>query len=181
VLDFSQDYFALFGLPVGFSLDRERLAEAYRALQGVVHPDRFVAGSDQERRLSMQASTRVNEAFQTLKDPLSRARYLLTLHTGELGTDNETTRDVGFLMEQMALRETLAEARGQSDPLAVIGAVLNQIQSQDHAIHAELTGLFADPTEDRLAAAREAVRKLQFLDKCRRDAEAQEADLDVGV
>lgn len=180
VLDFSQDYFALFGLPVGFPVDLERLADAYRALQGAVHPDRFAAGSDQERRLSMQASTRVNEAFQTLKDPLSRARYLLILHTGDPGTDNQTTRDAAFLMEQMELRETLAEARGQSDPQAVIGAVLDQLQRQDRALHVELTGLFAEPTEDRLTAAREAVRKLQFLDKCRREAEALEADLEVG-
>jgi molecular chaperone HscB len=181
VLDFSQDYFALFGLPVGFPVDRERLADAYRALQGAVHPDRFAAGSDQERRLSMQASTRVNEAFQTLKDPLARARYLLTLYTGDPGIDNETTRDAAFLMEQMELRESLAEARSQSDPLAVIGAVLDQLQRQDRALHAELTALFADPTEDHLSAAREAVRKLQFLHKCRRDAEALEADLDLGA
>jgi molecular chaperone HscB len=181
VLDFSQDYFALFGLPVGFPVDRERLADAYRALQGAVHPDRFAAGSDQERRLSMQASTRVNEAFQTLKDPLARARYLLILHTGDPGTDNETTRDAAFLMEQMELREALAEARSQSDPLAVIGAVLDQLQRQDRALYAELTGLFADPTADHLSAAREAVRKLQFLHKCRRDAEALEADLDLGA
>jgi len=180
VLDFSQDYFALFGLPVGFPLDRERLADAYRALQGAVHPDRFAAGSDQERRLSMQASTRVNEAFQTLKDPLSRARYLLVLHTGDPGMDNQTTRDAAFLMEQMELREALAEARGKSDPQAVIGAVLDQLQVQGRALHVELTCLFAEPTEDRLTAAREAVRKLQFLDKCRRDAEAMEAELDLG-
>ena len=181
MLDFSQDYFALFGLPVGFPVDRERLADAYRALQGVVHPDRFAAGSDQERRLSMQVSTRVNEAFQTLKDPLSRARYLLILHTGDPGSDHDTTCDAAFLMEQMELREALAEARSQSDPLAVIGAVLDQLQRQDRALHAELTGLFADPTAAHLSAAREAMRKLQFLHKCRRDAEALEADLDLGA
>jgi molecular chaperone HscB len=178
VLDFSQDYFALFGLPVGFALDRERLADAYRALQGVVHPDRFASASDSERRLSMQASTRVNEAFQTLKDPLTRARYLLVLHTGDPGSDHDTTCDAAFLMEQMELRETLAQARGSPDPQVVIGDVLNQLQRQDRALHADLTNLFADPTPDRLDAAREAVRKLQFLDKCRREAEALEADLE---
>jgi molecular chaperone HscB len=178
VLDFSQDYFALFGLPVGFPVDRERLAESYRALQGVVHPDRFANASDQERRLSMQASTRVNEAFQTLKDPLRRARYLLVLHAGDPGPDHESTCDAAFLMDQMDLREALAGARGRPDPQAVIGEVLDQLQREDRALHTELTDLFADPTPDRLVAAREAVRKLQFLDKCRREAEALEIDLE---
>jgi molecular chaperone HscB len=180
VLDFSRNHFDLFGLPVGYALDRELLAERFRALQSAVHPDRFASAPDQERRLSMQASTRVNEAFQTLKDPLSRARYLLVLHAGDPGTDKETTHDAAFLMEQMDLREALAEACSQSDPLAVVGSVLDRLQRQDLSLHAELTGLFADPTPAHLAAAREAVRKLQFLDKCRRDAEAMEAELDLG-
>ena len=67
MLDFSRNHFELFGLPVGFDMDRDLLAERYLALQAAVHPDRFASAPDQERRLSMQASTRVNEAFQTLK------------------------------------------------------------------------------------------------------------------
>ena len=79
MLDFSKSYFELFGLPLGFRVDGVRLAEGCRALQGAFHPDRYVHATDQERRLSLQAATRINEAYQTLRDPVRRARYLLDL------------------------------------------------------------------------------------------------------
>jgi molecular chaperone HscB len=177
VLDFSRNHFDLFDLPVGYALDRELLAERFRALQSAVHPDRFASAPDQERRLSMQASTRVNEAFQTLKDPLQRALYLLTLYPDT--SAHAAAQDIAFLMEQMELRETLAEARGARDPQAAVAGVLDHIARSERAIGAELTRLFSGPSPEDLTAARAAVHKLQFLDKCRRDAEALEAELDL--
>ena len=176
VLDFSENYFALFGLPVGYALDGELLAERYRALQSAVHPDRFASAPDQERRLSMQAATRVNEAFQTLRDPLRRASYLLTLHAEPDARPD--VQDTAFLMEQMELRETLAEAGDAPDPQAAVAGVLDRIERSERAIGADLIRLFTHPTPEDLAAARAAVHKLQFLDKCRRDAEALERALD---
>jgi molecular chaperone HscB len=178
VLDFSRNHFDLFGLPVGYAIDRELLAERFRALQSAVHPDRFASAPDQERRLSMQASTRVNEAFQTLKDPLQRALYLLTLYPD--ADSLAPVQDTAFLLEQMELRETLAEAKRARNPQAAVAGVLEHIAKAERAIGAELTGLFSGPSAGDLAAARAAVHKLQFLDKCRRDAEALEADLDLG-
>jgi len=176
VLDFSQSYFDLFGLPVGYAVDRDLLAERYRALQSAVHPDRFASATEQERRLSMQAATHVNEAFQTLKDPLQRALYLLSLHPDP--GPQSTPHDTAFLVEQMELRETLAQARETPDPQATITGVLAHIGQAEQAIGAELTRLFSDPTAEHLAAARTAVHRLQFLDKCRRDAEALEGALE---
>ncbi len=177
MLDFSRNHFELFGLPQGFALDRALLGERFRALQAAVHPDRFASAPDQERRLSMQASTRVNEAFQTLKDPLSRALYLLSLYPAP--EPDAVPQDTAFLMEQMELRETLAEASGARDPLAAVGAVLDHIARSERAIATDLANLFGDPNQ--IPAAHAAVRKLQFLDKCRRDAEALETELDLGA
>ena len=78
-VDLSSSYFVLFGLPVSFDVDRKTLAERYRELQRTVHPDRFANAADSERRLSVQMAARVNEGFQTLKDPLARGRYMLEL------------------------------------------------------------------------------------------------------
>ncbi len=72
MLDFSKNYFELFGLPVGFIVDTDALAENYRELQRVIHPDRYANASEQERRLSVQGASRINEAFETLKDPIGR-------------------------------------------------------------------------------------------------------------
>ena len=62
-----------------FDIDTAELAVRYRELQRRVHPDKFANASDQERRLSLQMTAQVNEAFQTLKDPVRRGRYLLSL------------------------------------------------------------------------------------------------------
>lgn len=178
MLDFSKNHFDLFGLPISYRVDTSLVAERYRALQHALHPDRYAAAGDREKRLSMQASTRINEAFQVLKNPLERARYLLSLHTGELGGGNETTRDMAFLMEQMELREALAEAKDQSDPVRAVGVVLDRLADQSGGLISELEGHFESPSAEDLEAARELVRKLQFVAKCRVEAENLEAELD---
>jgi molecular chaperone HscB len=175
LLDFSKNHFELFDLPLGFALDAKRLAERYRALQAATHPDRLAVAADREQQVSRQASTQVNEAYRILKDPLARAKYLLGLHTGDPGTDSETSKDGAFLMEQMELRETLAEAGSRPNPRAAAATVLTQLAERSAALDKELAGLFADPSAANLSAAREIVRELQFLDRCRRDAEDLES------
>jgi len=178
VLDFSKNHFELFGLPVSYRIDSDLLADRYRALQRELHPDRYSMAGGREKRLSMQASTRVNEAFQTLKDPLERARYLLSLHAGDTGGGNETTRDMAFLMEQMELRETLAEVKDQSDPIAAVGAVLDHLAGQSGDLVAQLEERLEAPSPEDLDEVRELIRKLQFVAKCRLEAESLEAELD---
>ena len=78
-MDFNADHFILFGLPRSYRLDPLVLDKRYREIQSEVHPDRFAQAGDSERRLSLQWATRVNEAYQTLRKPLPRAQYLLSL------------------------------------------------------------------------------------------------------
>ncbi len=176
MLDTSKNYFELFGLPTRYAVDAKHLAERYRALQAITRPDRFAATVDQERRGSTRASVRFNDAYRTLKDPLERARYLLGLHTGHRGDDRENTRDGGFLMEQMELRETLAEAQSSPDPNTAVAQVLTHLAERSVALDKELEGLFAEPSTENLAVARELVHKLQLIDECRRTAENLEVD-----
>jgi len=176
--DFSSNYFELFGLPVDFRVDRAALAERYRELQRVVHPDRYASAGDQERRLSLQWATHVNQAYETLKDPLARGTYLLTLHQVDLGNAQQTTRDAAFLMEQMELREELAEVRGQPDPLAALDDLNGRLRGLIDAREEQLAEQFAAGGAEQLQAARESVGKLQFLYKLRTEADALEAELE---
>lgn len=178
MLDFTRNHFELFGLPVRYRVDSALLAERYRALQHRLHPDRYAAAGDRERRLSMQASTHVNQAFQTLDDPLARARYLVSLHTGDQGDEQASTGDTAFLTEQMELREALAEVRDQADPMAAVGDVLDRLADHSRALENELENLLETPSEQDLERARELVRKLQFIAKCRMEAEDLEAELE---
>ena len=110
-----QNYFELFGLPNSFSLDNSALAQTYRALQQAVHPDRFANQGEQAVRLAMQKTAQINDAFATLKSPLLRAEYMLSLAGVELRNEQQTMRDSHFLMQQMEWRETLADLRQEGD------------------------------------------------------------------
>ncbi|MEW7980745.1 MAG: Fe-S protein assembly co-chaperone HscB [Candidatus Sedimenticola endophacoides] len=181
MLDFSKNFFELFGLPVGYVVDATQLSGRYRELQRVVHPDRFASATDQERRLSMQGATRINEAYETLKDPIRRAWYLLTLHGISLDDQQQTTRDSAFLMEQLELREQLEQARGADDPYAELGRLMSGISKRINTLVGQMALRFETPSSEQLEQAREILRKMQFLQKLRFDAEQLEAELDEAL
>ena len=181
MFDLHQNHFRLFGLPEHFALDLDELFERYLRLRQTVHPDLYAAAGDREKRLSLQASTRVNEAYQALKDPLARARYLLTLLTGDQGDDQETTKDMAFLLEQMELREALAAARDAADPFAGLAAVRDRLSLQSSHLIAQLAASLEPVSSLDPEAARELIRKLQFVRKCEAEAEALEAELDEAL
>lgn len=179
MLDFSKNHFELFGLPMSYRVDGDLLAKRYHVLQHALHPDRYTASGDRERRLSMQASTRVNEAFQTLKDPLGRARYLLSLlHTGDWSNEQTSTQDTAFLMEQMELHEALTQVRDRPDLVTAVGEILDRLADHARMLTGELETRLETPSAQDLEAARELVRKLQFVAKCRVEAEDLEAELE---
>lgn len=166
MIDFSKNHFQLFGLEPAFQLDLARVEQSYRDLQAQVHPDKFSHATDAERRASMQWSTHVNEAYQTLKQPISRARYLLKLHGVDTLEETNTAMPSDFLMEQMEWREAISEAKGAADAteLDYLGAKLRQAT---HRLQDEI-GERLDQVQDYPGAA-EAVRKLRFLEKLREE------------
>src|SRR5919108_2392604 len=111
-----QNHFELFGLPPAFALDGEALERSYREIQSRVHPDRFAHAGDAERRASLQWTTRVNEAYRVLKDPVQRARHILELHGVDVAFETDTAMPPDFLMQQMELREALESAVDSKDP-----------------------------------------------------------------
>lgn len=182
MFDFSKNYFELFGMPVGFLLDNGELAVRYRELQKVVHPDRFAASGEHSQRLALQSATMVNEAYDTLKDPLKRAQYLLTLRGQEPGAQQaQTLNDPAFLMQQMELREALAGLRTAADPHAKLDALLREIGGMIKTQVAQLAVQFEDSSPEQLAAAMQTVQKMQFLNKLHAEAEAIEADLEEAL
>jgi molecular chaperone HscB len=92
-------------------VDTAELDRRYFALQRQLHPDRFASRSARERAVSQSQAVALNEAYEILKDPLSRAEYMLKLHGVDVNPDGcNTVRDPTLLMEQMERREALAEA-----------------------------------------------------------------------
>ena len=99
----TQNYFELFNLSEKFEIDSEELQENYRSIQKEIHPDRFATSTENEKIQSMIKSTHVNDAYQTLKSPIKRAKYILSLHKSV----EKITLPPNFLMQQMEWEEHL--------------------------------------------------------------------------
>ncbi len=159
---FSKNYFEIFNLPVSFDLDNQQLSALYRELQKEVHPDKFVSAGEQQSRLAVQITSLVNQAFDTLKSPVSRAHYLLKLAGLDIDHDQDTTMDPMFLMEQMELREEIEEVRSKGDPLAEIDRLMKQVKSTlNDVMHSYSAAYQAEDYK----GAYEWSRKMQFLNK----------------
>ena len=154
-----QNHFDLFGLPPSFSIEGEALERSYRDIQSKVHPDRFAHSGDAERRASLQWTTRVNEAYRTLKDPVLRAKHLLELHGVDVAFETNTAMPPEFLMQQMELRETLEDAKDA----AALDALRSSLGKQKRQL-VESIAEAIDGNKDYSGAAG-LVRKLQFLDR----------------
>ncbi len=164
------NYFKLFGLPQKFGLDTDLLTEQYRELQRTFHPDKFASASALERRLSVQRAAQINQAFHTLNQPVERARYLLELHGVDL--DGGTSRvDQAFLLEQMELREALADIRDHPNPAVALEELTDGIRQRTEIIIQQLGEQFQDASRRSLLAACENVDKLMFLNKIQHEAD----------
>jgi molecular chaperone HscB len=176
--DLSSTHFELFGLPQTFEIDRELLDSRFRELQRAVHPDRFASASDQERRISMQQTTRINEGYETLKDPLRRGRYLLELGGYEFSDEHHTISDPDFLVEQMELREALGEVRGSSVPLEKLGMIMDRIATDFDVLATELKDYLAATTANNQGVAADTLMKMQFFRRLGEEAGELEAMLE---
>jgi molecular chaperone HscB len=156
------NHFELMGLPAAFAIDAEALERGYRDLQSRVHPDRFASGSGAEKRVAMQWATRANEAYRTLRDPVSRARYLLSLKGFDTGEETNTAMPPDFLMQQMELREAAAEARAARDSRALEGLRQSIAAGREDMVRLLGRALDGDRNYD---AGCSLVRKLRFLEK----------------
>lgn len=111
-------HFDMFELPPSFDLDVPQLERRFRELSLQLHPDRFAQADARERRLSLEQTTALNDAYKTLKDPSRRAFYLLKLHGVDLDReDSGTQKDMPaeFLEEILELREELEGAISARD------------------------------------------------------------------
>lgn len=167
-------HFALFDLQPSFRLDLDQLAARYRELARQVHPDRFADAGEREQRMALERSACLNEAYQVLKTPSQRARYLLALRGPELPLE-VTVQDPDFLLQQMELREELEELHDDAD-LAGVAAFKRRLKSAQEQLNESFAACWDDDAQRE--EAERLMRRMQFLDKLSHEVRQLEERLD---
>lgn len=171
------NYFQLFNLPAQFELDLAELNSRYLKLQRQFHPDKHSAGSERDRLMAVQQTANINDAYRSLKQPLLRAEHLLALRGLLIDDEQRSFNDPMFLMQQMTLREQLAEIKTAADPDAVIDHVETELQQAKKQLLVQLADALrqAKPEQDQQAA--DLIRKLKFFYKLQHELEFIEQQL----
>ncbi len=159
------NYFQLFNIEATFDVDIQQLSSSYQTLQKAVHPDKFAHSSAQDQRIAVQKSAHINDAYQTLKNPLQRAQYMLVQRGVEMPNEQHSFQDTSFLMRQMELREMLEDVRHSAD----IDAALLEVQSVLSTEYLALSQIMRTQISENNAASNSAacdnLRKLKFYQK----------------
>lgn len=158
------NHFQLFKLPIQFQIDLTALDQHFRALQAEIHPDKFAAAPANEQLRAMQLATQANEAYQTLKNPTNRARYLLQLQGVDTAEETNTAMPADFLMQQLEWREAIEENANHLNDLHHLSREIKQAAQALQQNLAQQLDL-----DKNWQAAAESVRKLQFMNKLREE------------
>ncbi len=165
------DHFSRLGLDVTFELAGRDLDQAYFALQRRLHPDRFTGKSGREKSLSQQQATAINDAYETLKEPLARADYLVHLKgMGVLPEGCNLINDQALLMESMELREALAAAETPNH----VDAITARADEDIKACIEQLAVLF---DADDIEGACRLTTRLKYLKKLAEECRARKQKL----
>lgn len=141
-----QDHFALFNILPSFDVDLSKLEATLHSLQLKVHPDRFCARSEKEQTYSLAHAAELNSSYTTLRDPLSRARYILSLRAPSLLSEEKTVTDPMLLMDVLELREEMED----TDDTEVLFRIYDSNLGKKADLVAQLSVAFA--SEDYVGA-----------------------------
>lgn len=145
-----------------FEIDTRLLQSEQQRLQASYHPDRYVSASDRDKRLSVQVASWVNQAYETLQDPVKRSRYLLEINGADMPDDSTTTSDTEFLMEQIELREEVENCRHGDDALQRCELIESRLKLRAGQLATEFVSQFESGNLD---AAMHSSRKMQFIQR----------------
>jgi len=124
------DFFTVFSLPRKLQLDLSTLEKSFYAQSRKLHPDRFASRPQAEQETALAASSALNDAYRTLREPISRTEYLLSLEGIQLeeqsraatdlakstGTEKKQVAPPDLLEEAFELNMALEEMRMDPDP-----------------------------------------------------------------
>ncbi|SEL61249.1 Co-chaperone protein HscB [Stigmatella aurantiaca] len=176
--------FDMFELTPTYDVDVPKLERQFRDLSLQLHPDRFAQAGPKERRLSLEQTTALNEAYKTLKDPARRAFYLLKLHGVDMERDDASAQKrmpQAFLEEVLELREELelaVKARDLTRAQAMaVDVTARQREAQAEAAEA-LRALTNTPADaEQVKKASHALGRVRYFTRFLEEVEAFEEEV----
>ncbi|MGC4122349.1 MAG: Fe-S protein assembly co-chaperone HscB [Myxococcales bacterium] len=173
-------YFEVLGLPASYFLEASAIEERFKDLNKKLHPDRFAQKEPRERRMSLEWTTQVNDAYRALKDPLKRATYFVKQQgidvEKESGKNAMSRLPPEFLMQVMDDREALEEAKAAKD-LDKVRALASGIEQRQAGVVESLTTAlkaFESGQTAALEKAGGALAVLKYFSKFHEEVEAIE-------
>ncbi|CAE6411235.1 unnamed protein product [Rhizoctonia solani] len=123
-------YYALFDLPENtYEIDTRDLRNRFLKTQRLTHPDAWSAKPEKDKAAAATYSSFVNKGYETLRSPLKRAEYLLSLRGSETG-ETDSLEDQHFIMEIMEMRENVEEAETSNDLESLLMGNREQTQEE---------------------------------------------------
>ncbi|HKP86414.1 MAG TPA: Fe-S protein assembly co-chaperone HscB [Blastocatellia bacterium] len=144
------DYFAFFDLPRKLALDEAALEKNFYSLSRQLHPDYFMSATDLERRLSMERSSTLNDAYRTLRDRVSRAQYLLELEGYKEAEKKappdllEEVFELNMQIEELKAAKKVGDEEEVNDARRSLEEALQGLEEKLSEIDERLFALFAD-------------------------------------
>ena len=129
------DYFAFFGLPRKLAIDLADLEQRFHSLSWKLHPDNFVRASEDERQLSLDRSSQLNDAYRTLREPVARVEYLLGIAGMRKEGQKKQQAPPELLEEVFELNESLDElrdARESGGGAAAMAGLRTKLEAAQH-------------------------------------------------
>jgi molecular chaperone HscB len=147
----ASEYFAVFGLPHKLWIEMSALEQKFLQLSWKLHPDNFVNATETERELSLKRSSELNDAYRTLRDPITRVEYLLGLENMRKEGEHKQQAPPELLEEVFELNESLDELREAKSAGSDLAALKLRLESAEKNFGEKL----AEVDEQLQAAARE--------------------------
>ena len=135
------DYFAAFALPRKLGIEVSALEQKFLQLSWKLHPDNFVNASEQERELSLQRSSELNDAYRVLRDPLARIEYLLQIAGERKEGQTKQQAPPELLEEVFELNESLDELREARESGEHLAGLKSRLESAEKNFQEKLAEL----------------------------------------
>jgi molecular chaperone HscB len=162
------DYYGLLGLPRKLNVPEEQLQSRFYELSRRLHPDLFTRKSETEKRYALDASSILNDAYRTLRDPVKRANYVLKQEGFDIGEQRSKDVPPELLEEVFDLNMALEEmksgddsARGQLE--AARANFTGLLSAADTELQSQFVKYDASPDREILSQIRATLNRRKYI------------------